>query len=96
MTTNFLYTQSPNRKGNASTRVASHDTGVTAITNPMGSLSQPKGAQGAPAYARATSNTATGATGGRKQPVMVSTNCDYDGKIRNGGYMNSDRNNYLK
>jgi hypothetical protein len=27
---------------------------------------------------------------------MVQTNCDYDGKIRNGGYLNSDRNNYLK
>jgi hypothetical protein len=27
---------------------------------------------------------------------MVSTNCDYDGKIHNDGYMNSDRTNYLK
>jgi hypothetical protein len=96
MTTNFLYAQSPNRKGNASTRVASHDKGVTAITNPMGSLAQPKGAQGAPSYSRATSNTAAGATGGRKQKVMVQTNCDYDGKIRNDGYLNSDRSNYLK
>jgi hypothetical protein len=96
MTTNFLYAQAPNRKGNASVRVASHDKGVTAITNPMGSLAQPKGAQGAPSYARATSNTDAGATGGRKQKVMVQTNCDYDGKIRNDGYMNSDRNNYLK
>jgi hypothetical protein len=96
MTTNFLYTQAPNRKGNASTHVVSHDKGVTAITNPMGSLAQPKGAQGAPSYARATSNTSAGATGGRKQKVMVETNCDYDGKIRNDGYMNSDRTNYLK
>jgi hypothetical protein len=62
----------------------------------MGGLSQPKGAQGAPSYARATSNTNAGATGGRKQKVMVQTNCTYDGKIHNDGYMNSDRNNFLK
>jgi len=96
MTTNFLFTQNANRKGNASTRVASHDKGVTAITNPMGGLSQPKGAQGAPAFAKATSNTSAGVTSGRKQKVMVQTNCTYDGKIHNDGYMNSDRNNFLK
>jgi len=96
MTTNFLYTQAPNRKGNASVHEASHDKGVTAVTRPMGGLSQPKGAQGAPSYARATSNTNAGATGGRKQKVMVQTNCTYDGKIHNDGYMNSDRNNFLK
>jgi hypothetical protein len=54
----------------------------------MGGLSQPKGAQGAP---KAGGNIAT-----RGQKVMVSTNCDYDGKIHNDGYMNSDRTNYLK
>jgi len=91
-----LMKQSPNRKGNASTREASHDKGVTAVTRPQGSLAQPSGAQGAPSYARATNNTAAGATSGRKQAVMVKTNCDYDGKIRNGGYLNSDRSNYLK
>lgn len=91
-----LMKQMPNRVGNASTREASHSSGVTAITRPMGSLAQPKGAQGAPAYARATDKTSTGATGGRKQKVMVKTNCDYEGKIRNDGYMNSDRTNYLK
>jgi len=96
MTTNFLFTQSANRKGNASVREASHDKGVTAVTRPQGSLSQPKGAQGAPSYARATDNTSAGATAGRKQKVMVQTNCDYDGKIHNDGYMNSDRTNYLK
>jgi hypothetical protein len=72
MTTNFLFTQAPNRKGNASVRDASHNKGVTAVTNPKGSLSQPKGTQGAPSYACATDNTASGATAGRKQGVMVS------------------------
>ena len=96
MTTNFLYAQAPNRKGNASTRVVSHDKGVTAQTNTKHGTAQPAGSQGAPAYARATSNTSAGATGGRKQAVMVSTHCDYNGKIQNDGYMNSDRNNYLK
>jgi len=96
MTTNFLFTQAPNRKGNAATRVASHTTGVTAVTNTKHGLYQPKGAQGAPSCMGATSNTSAGATGGRKQKVMVQTNCTYDGKIHNDGYMNSDRNNYLK
>jgi hypothetical protein len=27
---------------------------------------------------------------------MVTTHCDYDGRIKNDGYMNSDRNNFLK
>ena len=96
MTTNFLYTQTANRKGNASTRVASHSTGVTAQTNTPHGLNQPKGAQGAPKCMSASSNTNVGATGGRKQPVMVTTNCDYNGKIQNDGYMNSARTNYLK
>ena len=95
MTTNFLYKQMPNSKGNASTREASHSKGVTAITNPMGGLSQPKGAQGAPSYARATDNTSSGATSGRKQGVMVSRpKADYCGC--NDSYMNTDRNNFLK
>jgi hypothetical protein len=96
MTTNFLYTQAPNRKGNSSVREASHSKGVTAQTNTSHGLSQPKGAQGVPKYSRATDNTSAGATAGRKQKVMVQTNCTYDGKIHNDGYMNSDRTNYLK
>lgn len=96
MTTNFLFTQNANRKGNSSTRVASHDKGVTAQTNTKHGIFQPKGSQGAPKCMSATDNTAVGATSGRKQPVMVTTNCDYDGKIHNDGYMNSDRTNYLK
>jgi hypothetical protein len=88
-----LMTQNANRKGNSSTRVASHSTGVTAQTNTKHGTSQPSGSQGAPAYAKATSNTNVGATAGRKQPVMVKTNCDYDGKIHNDGYLSSS---YLK
>jgi hypothetical protein len=80
-----LMTQMPNRKGNASTHVVSHDSGVTSITNPMGSLAQPKGSQGAPAYACATSNTTVGATAGRKQAVTVSRPAANNGK--NFGYM---------
>lgn len=96
MTTNFLFTQAPNRKGNASTRVATHDKGVTAVTSGSGGLKQPSGNQGAPAFARATSNTAAGATSGRKQAVMVSRPKEYCGYAENTGYMNSDRTNYLK
>ena len=91
-----LMTQNANRKGNASTRVASHDKGVTAVTGKAHGTAYGKGAQGAPSYAKATSNTSAGATGGRKQKVMVQTHCNYDGKIHNDGYMNSDRNNFLK
>lgn len=83
-----LMAQSPNRKGNQSKHTATGTGGVTAITRPQGGLSQPKGAQGC---ASTGGNIAT-----RGQKVMVQTHCDYDGKIRNDGYMNSDRTNYLK
>lgn len=95
MTTNFLFTQNANRKGNASVREASHDKGVTAVTGKPHGMAQPKGAQGAPSYARATDNTSSGATAGRKQGVMVSRpKADYCGC--NDSYMNTDRNNFLK
>ena len=88
--------QAPNRKGNAAVLKNAHNTGVTAVTRPQGSLFVPKGAQGAPAYAQAGNNKNAGATSGRGQKVMVDTHCDYDGRIKNDGYMNSDRNNFLK
>lgn len=88
--------QAPNRKGNAAVVKNSHSTGVTAVTGKLGSLFVPKGAQGAPAFAKATNNKSAGATSGRGQKVMVTTHCDYDGRIKNAGYMNSDRNNFLK
>lgn len=94
MTTNFLFAQAPNRKGNAATHEASHYKGVTAVTRPQGSLAQPSGAQGAPSYARATDNTSSGATSGRKQGVMVMRPCSDYGN--NDQYKNSDRTNYLK
>jgi hypothetical protein len=92
MTTNFLYKQAPNRKGNASTREASHDKGVTSVTRPQGGLSQPSGKQGAPSYIKAGNNTSAGATGGRKQAVMVSRpKADYcgcnDGYLKNSSYL---------
>lgn len=80
--------QAPNRKGNISKTQPSHKGGVTAVTRPQGSLYQPDGSQGRPA--------ANGNITGRHQKVMVTTHCDYDGRIKNDGYMNSDRNNFLK
>ena len=86
-----LMAQMPNRVGNKSTREASHDKGVTSVTRPQGGLSQPSGSQGAPSYACATSNTAAGATAGRKQKVAVSRpSADY---CNNDGYRSSS---YLK
>jgi len=80
--------QAPNRKGNVSKHLPSNKGGVTAVTRPQGSLYTPDGTQGKPA---AGGNIAT-----RGQKVMVQTHCDYDGRIKNDGYMNSDRNNFLK
>jgi hypothetical protein len=90
-----LMAQMPNRVGNKATHVASHDKGVTAVTRPQGGLSQPSGAQGAPSFAKATSNTAAGATAGRKQKVMVSQPECYDKTPRNDAYMGKSTKNYL-
>jgi hypothetical protein len=93
MTTNFLFKQAPNRKGNASVREALTSKGVTAQTNTKHGTSHPAGSQGAPSYARASNNTAAGATAGRKQSVMVSRpKADYCGC--NDGYMAGS--SYLK
>lgn len=89
-----LMTQAPNRKGNASTRVASHTTGVTAVTRGSGGVNQPSGNQGAPKFAPATSNTASGATSGRGQKVMVSRPEAYDCYAHNTGYIKNS--SYLK
>lgn len=48
MKTDFLYAQSPNRKGNVSKQPAKLEGGVTAVTRPSGGTSTPKGSQGAP------------------------------------------------
>ena len=91
-----LMAQAPNRKGNIGRMEASHYKGVTAVTNPNGSLNQPSGKQGAPSYACATDNTSAGATAGRKQKVMLSKPKGYDGAIHNDGYMSQSTKNYLK
>jgi hypothetical protein len=83
MTTNFLYAQAPNRKGNQSKHTATGNGGATAVTRPQGSLAQPKGAQGAPA--------AGGSITGRHQKVQVSRPAANYGC--NDGYRNSS---YLK
>jgi hypothetical protein len=95
MTTNFLYAQAPNRKGNIGKMAASHSTGVTAVTAAAHGTAHPKGNQGAPSYSRATDNTAAGATAGRKQKVMVSTPECYDKTPRNDAYMGKSTKNYL-
>ena len=64
MTTNFLYAQSPNRKGNVSKHTPTGTGGATGVTNPKGSTSYSTGHVGAPA--------AGGKVNGRNQPVQVS------------------------
>ena len=83
-----LMAQAPNRKGNISKHQPSHTGGATAVTRPQGSTYVASPNQGA---AKANGNIAT-----RGQKVMVQTHCDYDGHIKNDGYLNADRNNYLK
>ena len=86
MTTNFQFAQAPNRKGNISKHTPVSNTGVTAVTGTKHGTATPKGSQGAPS---ATGNIAT-----RGQKVMVQTHCDYDGKIKNDGYMSKSVKNY--
>ena len=89
--------QAPNRVGNTSVRPSSNYKGVTSVTRPQGSLYQPDGSQGAPKVMKQTDNTSLGATSGRKQKVSVNRPAEYYcGTIKNDGYMNSDRNNFLK
>jgi hypothetical protein len=93
MSTNFLYAQAPNRKGNIGKVNASHSTGVTAVCGPKHGVATPKGNQGAPAFARATANKDAGVTAGRKQKVMVNTHADYCGTCLNDGYMKNSSYN---
>ncbi len=75
-----LMAQAPNRVGNKSKDPAKHGGGATAVTRPQGGLSQPSGAQGAPA-------TGKDATCGRYQKVAVSRPKDSYGA--NDGYRSS-------
>ena len=86
MSTNFLYAQAPNRKGNVSKHTAGSG-GVTAVCGPKHGVSGPTGQQGAP---KATGNIAS-----RNQKVQVSTHADYCGSCKNDGYMNKSTKNYL-
>lgn len=86
MTTNFLYAQAPNRKGNQSKHVATGTGGATAVTRPQGSVAYGQGHTSAPA--------AGGKVNGRNQKVQVSTPCCYDTKSTNTGYLKNS--SYLK
>ena len=79
MTTNFLYAQAPNRKGNQSKHTATGTGGVTAQPNTKHGVAQPKGSQGAP--------KAGGSITGQHQKVQVSRpKADY---CANDGYRSS-------
>lgn len=86
MTTNFLFAQAPNRKGNISKDPAKLTGGVTAVTRPQGSTAYSVGHQGAPA--------AGGKVNGRNQKVQVSTPAAYNTKATNTGYLKGS--SYLK
>jgi hypothetical protein len=84
MTTNFLYAQTPNRKGNQSKHTPTGKGGATGVTNPKGSTAYAAGHVGAPA--------AGGKVNGRNQPVQVSRpKADYcgcnDGYLKNSSYL---------
>lgn len=83
-----LMAQAPNRRGNQSKHTPGTG-GVTTVTRGSGGTKFSGPNQGA-------AKTSGSVTAGRGQKVMVQTHCDYDGKAKNNGYMNSDRTNYLK
>lgn len=87
MTTNFLFTQAPNRKGNVSKHTPVGNTGVTAVTRPQGSTMYSGPHQGA-------AKTGGSATSGRGQKVMVSQPKPYETCTTNGGYVKGS--SYLK
>lgn len=80
MSTNFLYAQAPNRKGNVSKHTPANNTGVTAVTGAKHGTATPKGSQGNP-------GVGGDATCGRHQKVAVSTPKSNYGN--NDGYRSS-------
>lgn len=82
MSTNFLYAQAPNRKGNISKMPPKNNVGVTAVTGPKHGTATPKGNQGAP-KAGGDVNCAY------DQKVSVSTPKPYNTKTTNDGYRSS-------
>ena len=83
-----LMAQAPNRKGNISKSQPSHKGGATAVTRPSGGTFVASPNQGKP--------SAGGNIASRNQKVAVSMPKCYDTKSTNTGYLNSDRNNFLK
>lgn len=89
MTTNFLYAQAPNRKGNQSKAPAKHEGGVTAVTRPQGNTAYAPGHQAAP---KAGANPVSG----RGQKVSVSYPKCNDAIGGNTGYIGKDGQSWLK
>ena len=87
MTTNFLYAQAPNRKGNQSKHVATGNGGVTAVTRPQGNTAYAAGHQAAP-------KAGGSVTSGRGQKVSVAYGKAAGGK--NDGYIAKDGQSWLK
>ena len=83
MTTNFLFAQSPNRKGNQSKHTPTGTGGVTGVTRPQGSTAYSVSHQGP---AKAGGNIAT-----RGQKVQVSRPADNygcnDAYLKNSSYL---------
>lgn len=86
MTTNFLYTQAPNRKGNQSKHTPGAG-GVTTVTRGSGGTSYSGPNQGA-------AKTSGSATAGRGQKVAVSMPKPYETCTTNAGYIKGS--SYLK
>lgn len=87
MTTNFLYAQAPNRKGNQSKQTAKHEGGVTAVTRPQGNTAYPAGRQAPP-------KPCCDVTTGRGQKVSVAYGKALTAK--NDGYIAKDGASWLK
>lgn len=87
MSTNFLYAQAPNRKGNHSTKTAEHK----AVPSGSGKLATPAGSQGAPKVRDAFGHDNVPAM---KQAVQLCKPKGYDGAIHNDGYLKNS--SYLK
>lgn len=86
MTTNFLFAQAPNRKGNQSKHTPGPG-GVTSVTRPQGATAYSVGHQGKP-------DVCCDPTKGRGQKVAVSTPSAYNTKATNTGYLKGS--SYLK
>ena len=83
-----LMAQAPNRRGNISKDPAKHSGGATAVTRPQGNTHFAPGHQGKP--------SAGGNIASRNQKVAVSMPKPYCTYAENTGYMDKDRNNFLK